>query len=310
MSIRFGGAGADSLPGTDGLDLLVGAGGADSLDGLAGSDAVFGGDGDDSVYGGAGDDLVSGGAGDDTVVGDASGGGPAPVESGGTPGRNLLLGGGGNDFVRGGYGEDTAFGGAGNDTIIGWGFGPPSPSGAEAYERYDAADLLHGGRGSDSILGGGGNDTITGGAGDDTLQGGYDLDRLTGGAGADRFLFGREDIAGTTLDSGVGLGNRDVVTDFRQADQDVLDLAGYRSGFLPQDTPPPIFIGTEAFRVTPEDGPRMQVRYEAEGDRTIVQVYTQFNLPPPEYPQPRPGVTVEIELLGVQGLSADDVFLG
>ncbi len=310
MSIRFGGAGADSLPGTEGWDLLVGAGGADSLDGLAGSDAVFGGDGSDSVFGGAGDDFVSGGAGDDFVVGDASGGGPSPVWYDGTPGHNLLLGGGGNDVVRGGYGKDTAFGGSGNDTIIGWGYGPPSPSGAEAYEGFDADDMLYGGGGQDSILGGGGKDTITGGGGDDTLQGGYDLDCLTGGAGADRFLFDREGIAGTTLDSGVGPGNRDVVTDFRQADQDVLDLAGYRSGFLPQDTPPPIFIGAEAFRVTPEDGARMQVRYEVEGDRTIVQIYSQFNLPPPEYPQPVPSVTVEIELLGVQGISADDVFLG
>jgi Ca2+-binding RTX toxin-like protein len=311
MSIRLGRAGADSLSGTDSNDLLTGFGGADRLDGLGGQDAVFGGDGNDSVFGGAGDDLVSGGAGDDLVVGDASGGGPNPPEYDGTPGRNLLLAGGGNDVVWGGYGEDTAFGGAGNDIIIGWGYGPPSPSGAEAFERYDGDNWLHGGAGRDSIRGGGGKDTIEGGTGDDTLQGGYDLDRLTGGAGADRFLFNREDISGTTLDTGIGPSNRDIVTDFRHADGDVLDLSGYCSSFLPQDTPPPIFIGTEAFRVTPEDGFRMQVRYEVQGDRTILQVYTQFNLPPPDYePQPRPGVSLEIELLGVQGIAADDVFLG
>lgn len=311
MSIRFGGAGADSLPGTAGQDLLAGRGGADILDGLAGQDAVFGGNGNDSVFGGAGDDVVSGGAGDDYVVGDAARGGPFPVEVNGMPGRNLLFAGSGNDSVRGGYGEDTAFGGSGNDTIIGWGFGPPSPSGAEGYEALDDGDLLYGGAGRDSIRGGGGADTIAGGAGDDTLQGGYDNDRLTGGGGADLFLFNREDIVGTTLDSGVGPGNRDVVTDFRSADQDVLDLSGYRSGFMPSDTPPPIFIGTEPFRVTPEDGFRIQVRYEVQGDRTILQVYTQFNLPPPDFePQPRPGVSLEIELLGVQSLTADDVFLG
>ncbi|WP_052389357.1 calcium-binding protein [Belnapia moabensis] len=311
MSIRFGGAGADSLPGTEGWDLLAGAGGADSLDGLAGSDAVFGGDGNDSLFGGAGDDLVSGGAGNDTVIGDAAGGGPNPAEYGDMPGRNLLLGGGGDDFIRGGYGEDTAFGGAGDDTIIGSGFGPPSPSGAEAFEQFDAADRLCGGAGRDSIFGGGGADTINGGSGDDTVQGGSDLDRLTGGAGADLFLFDRESFAGTVLDSGIGPGNRDIVTDFRHAEHDVLDLSGYRSSFLPQDTPPPIFIGTEAFRVSAEDGPRMQVRYEVEGDRTIVQVYSEFNLPSPDYePQPVPRVTVEIELLGVRGLTADDVFLG
>ncbi|MBL6454439.1 hypothetical protein JMJ55_03825 [Belnapia sp. T6] len=310
MSIRFGGSGPDTLPGTKGQDWLAGFGGADSLDGLEGWDAVFGGDGNDSVFGGAGDDLVSGGAGNDRVVGDASRGGPNPVEYGDTPGHNLLLGGGGDDLVQGGYGEDTAFGGSGNDTIIGWGYGPPSPSGAEGFEALDDGDLLHGGTGRDSIRGGGGKDSINGGFGKDTLQGGYDPDTLTGGAGADRFLFGREGSAGFTLDSGVGPGNRDVVTDFRHADQDLLDLSGYRSIFMPLDTPPPVFIGNAAFRVSPEDGNRMQVRYEVEGDRTIVQVYSQFNLPPPEYPQPVPGVTVEIELLGVRGISADDVFLG
>ncbi|SDB16370.1 calcium-binding protein [Belnapia rosea] len=310
MSIRFGGSGPDTLPATNGWDLLAGLGGNDTLDGLDGRDAVFGGSGNDSVFGGAGDDLVSGGDGNDRVVGDARPGGPNPVEVGGTPGRNLLLGGRGDDLVQGGYGEDTAFGGSGNDTIIGWGYGPPSPSGAEGWEALDDADLLCGGAGRDSIRGGGGKDSIYGGSGDDTLQGGYDLDVLTGGRGADRFLFGREGIAGFTLDSGIGPGNRDVVTDFRHADDDVLDLSGYRSGFLPRDTPPPVFIGNEAFRVSPEDGNRMQVRYEVEGDRTIVQIYTQFNLPPPEYPQPVPGVTVEIELLGVRGLTADDVFLG
>lgn len=311
MSIRFGGAGADSLLGTAGQDLVAGLGGSDTLDGLGGQDAVFGGDCNDSVYGGAGNDLVSGGAGNDYVVGDAAGGGPNPVEVNGTPGRNLLLGGSGNDSVRGGYGEDTAFGGSGNDTIIGWGFGPPSPSGAEGYEALDDGDLLCGGAGQDSIRGGGGADSIAGGAGEDRLEGGYDTDRLTGGTGADRFRFGREGIVGTILDSGVGPGSRDVITDFRSADQDVIDLSGYRSGFLPSNTPRPIFIGTEEFRVSPEDGARMQVRYEVQGDRTILQVYSQFNLPPPDFePQPSPGVSLEIELLGVQGLTADDVFLG
>lgn len=312
MAIKFGTPGADALTGEDSFDLLFGFGGNDRLDAVGDGDAVFGGDGNDTLFGGASDDAVLGGAGDDSIVGDASGGGPNPVARGGDPGRNLLLGGDGADTIRGGYGRDTAFGGSGDDTIIGWGFGPPSPSGSEAFEALDDADALWGGGGNDSIRGGGGADRLGGGRGDDTLQGGYGLDILTGGKGADRFVFGREGIAGEVLDGGVGAGNRDVVTDFDPC-EDVLDLSGYRSFFLPLGTPSPVFVGADPFRADPVgDGYRLQVRYEIEGDRTIVQVYSPFNAPPPELdiPPPKPTATVEIELRGVHGLSADDVFLG
>ena len=81
--------------------------------------------------------------------------------------------------------------------------------------------------GNDSIIGGGsndvlfgynGNDVISGGAGDDVLVGGLGVDRLTGGSGADRFVFQ------STSDSGLGASNRDVITDFRRADGDKIDL--------------------------------------------------------------------------------------
>ena len=103
----------------------------------------------------------------------------------------------------------------------------------------------------------------------------------------------------------MGEGNRDVVTDFRPG-EDLLYLSGYRSVFLPVGTPPPEFLGSDPF--VPKLRP--QVRYEVEGGQTIVQVYSPFNAPPPEFPTPEPVASVEIELRGVHGISADDLLLG
>ncbi len=79
-------------------------------------------------------------------------------------------------------------------------------------------DTIIGGNSNDVLFGFNGNDTISGGAGDDVLVGGLGVDRLTGGSGADRFVFQ------SSNDSGIGVSNRDVITDFRRADGDKIDL--------------------------------------------------------------------------------------
>ena len=53
-----------------------------------------------------------------------------------------------------------------------------------------------------------GNDILLGGAGKDVLTGDAGVDTLTGNAGADIFVLQR------ISDSGVGIGNRDTMTDF------------------------------------------------------------------------------------------------
>lgn len=58
------------------------------------------------------------------------------------------------------------------------------------------------------------------------------VDTMTGGAGADTFEFG--DVS----HSGVGVGNRDLITDFEQAEGDKIDLSSV--GDL-------VFIGTTDF---------------------------------------------------------------
>lgn len=74
-----------------------------------------------------------------------------------------------------------------------------------------------GGNNADNILEGkGGDDNLWGNGGKDTLVGGEGVDHLYGGDKADIFRF---EIAS---DSGIGLGNRDIIADFYK---DKIDLS-------------------------------------------------------------------------------------
>ena len=109
---------------------------------------------------------------------------------------NIVSGGSGNDKLTaadagatldGGYGDDQLKGGTGNDILKG-GFG-----------------------GNDSLLGGSGKDLLTGGIGKDAMQGGLD---------ADRFIYTYWAESGTTDLT------RDVISDFKRAQGDKIDLSG------------------------------------------------------------------------------------
>ena len=171
-----------------------------------------------------------------------------------------------------GVSADTVFGGAGNDTIFGgltsnFGF---SQGVASLNFSLDRSDVLFGDAGDDLLDGAGGNDTLVGGAGGDTLIGGVGVDILTGGPGADIFRFGGIG-GGPVPDTGVGQGNRDIITDFREGD-DRIDLTFLSFG-----------------------GPATWSSEREDGD-TIVRVTTAG-------PEPRVG---EIELLGVHLLGDGD----
>ena len=66
-----GGAGHDTVYGSDDANELNGQGGNDILAGADGNDTLWGGNGNDWLEGGSGDDLLAGGAGDDRLVGGA-----------------------------------------------------------------------------------------------------------------------------------------------------------------------------------------------------------------------------------------------
>ena len=206
----LGGAGNDTLTGSDGADLLDGGPGNDQLDGddnpVGTLDTILGGDGDDTIVwnpgkdddlniGGAGDDLsvIRGGGGDEQfrIIPEADGvrfertnNAPAPffVQIRETE-RLQVNAGGGSDRI-----EASALttglialelnGDAGNDTLIG---GPD-------------ADVLNGGEGNDSLQGGpnplAAVDRMSGDAGDDLLlwNPGESSDLNEGGEGSDTLL--------------------------------------------------------------------------------------------------------------------------
>lgn len=157
--------GGVSLFGGAGNDTLTGSNLGDSLNGQAGDDQLIGADGDDRLTGEAGNDSFNTGLGNDSIVeiGNANltmtgvnltGLGTDPFV-GDAPERALLTGGTGNNTLRvmGFTGAVTLQGLAGNDILIG---GPN-------------ADSLDGGEGLDSLTGNGGGDTLNGGNGVDAV---------------------------------------------------------------------------------------------------------------------------------------------
>lgn len=266
MVVKIGTFGNDLLLGTNGVDTLQGSFGDDTLRGYNGNDVLSGGGDDDtleggkgadSLYGDAGDDHLDGGGGRDTAVFNTAGDVEVSLATG-TAISNL-----GNDTlervenITTGDGDDTIYGNAGNNVL--------------------AAD-----DGVDFISAGAGNDTVNGGGGDDELIGGEGVDVLTGGSGEDSFYF-YEDEEGAEA-SGVGAGNRDVIMDFSQAQNDVIDIG---------DIADFDFIGQAAFSSA------TQVRYFHSGGDTIVQVNHIGS----------GGADLEIQLEGIVNLNAGDFVL-
>jgi len=283
----------DLLTGSGGNDTLDGGAGNDTLLGGAGNDTLIGGMGSDLLSGGAGDDTLvysadsswssayvvqnggspdapisngeqititgfsnsydafEGGAGYDTVVlgsgndvlalDDGFSANPLGIATARISGVEEINGGNGNDAIdltsdRFTYSDVTLKGGSGNDVL--W-----SSAGN---------DFLYGGIGNDNLFGGSGIDQLFGEAGNDRINGGRGVDQLTGGAGSDRFIYK------SILDSGIGTGNRDTITDFSHA-QDRIDLSAFTGTFS--------FLGTGAFT----GGAAPQARYFDDGADTIVQ---------------------------------------
>lgn len=262
----IGGSGLDVFNGHAGDDVLHGQGGDDVLRGEGGTDALYGGDGNDLLNGGGGADMMVGGAGNDTyrvddaadVVTEAADGGTdtvysaveeyilaANVEVLRMVGTIAATGNDGDNTIYGNTLDNTIEGGAGNDTL--WG-------------KY-GDDTLSGGEGQDTLRGGNGADTLDGGNSDDIVSGGYGVDTLTGGAGADRFLFSTADLfaAGTLID---------VITDFSQADGDIIDFTGLDGDSTAVGQQGFTFIGTAQFTGTAGE---VRYGYMAANDWTVIR---------------------------------------
>jgi Ca2+-binding RTX toxin-like protein len=170
----------------------------------------------------------------------------------GDSGDDRLVGGDGNDQIHGGADSDRVIGAGGSDQIFG-----------------DAGnDRVSGGEGNDFLSGdsntnvASGDDIVSGGAGDDRIDGGLGTDTLTGGTGHDIFGF----VFDNELKSAEGTINRDVITDFSQAEGDLIDIH-----LIDADTATPFdqsftFIGGDAFT-----GVAGQLRAAALGANTLIE---------------------------------------
>lgn len=153
--IVYGGAGNDTIYGSNQADIIYG--GNDN-------DTIYGADGDDYIHAGDGSDLIFGEGGNDTIT---TGGGTIelPVD-GSVTYMNEIYGGAGNDIITGGGANDDIDGGLGDDYIM----------------AGDGYDRILGGEGNDRIHGGDHDDYISGDAGEDFLMGGDGNDLLLGEA--------------------------------------------------------------------------------------------------------------------------------
>jgi Ca2+-binding RTX toxin-like protein len=209
----------------------------------------------------------------------------------GTAWDEQIFGLGGNDTIEGGGGLDDLFGGEGNDKFLANSTSAEDFDGGAgkdtidyskvlaAPDSYSIIDLVFneaagladgdtyrkienvtGSAGADAISGSAGANLISGAAGEDFLRGRGGKDQLIGGEDGDYFAFG------STSDSGVGAGKRDVIKDYNHAQGDGLDISAIDADVGQGGKQEFTFVGSKAFTAAG------QVRSFFEGDHTIVEV--------------------------------------
>jgi serralysin len=255
-----GNSGANVLRGWNGNDLLRGGAGADTLNGEAGSDTITYSESATAVT----VDLLAGtGSG-----GNAQGDTLLSIENAngsnfddwltGNAGANMLRGLSGNDLLRGGAGADTLNGDAGTDTAT------YTESAAGVTVNLTAGTGSGGNAQGDTLVGienVNGSlfaDTLVGSAGANVLQGLDGKDTLTGNAGADRFLY-------TTVGASTVGANRDVISDFSQAQGDRVDLLGIDANSGAAGNQAFTFIGSGVYT-----GVAGQLRFSSSGGQTVI----------------------------------------
>jgi Ca2+-binding RTX toxin-like protein len=276
-----GSANNDIIKGTEsgifgigGNDVLDGGGGADFINGLSGNDSLYGGDGNDTLVGGAGNDYLDGGAGVDIVSfqfvtprTDAFGTWGADMDN-----SHLFNDSEGVDtFVN----VEDIFGSQYNDILD------------AKYLDAAVGHTINAAAGNDSVDGAAGNDTLIGGDGNDYLVGHGGADTLTGGSGVDAFHI---NYMPSEHDTGVGAGNRDIVTDFQHG-TDALKI-------IIHDDPSEATANSLSFIGQSNFTGENQLRYSYQGSDTIVQA----NLDSDALPE------FEIQLTGHVVLTASDFY--
>ena len=270
---------ATTKDGTDLADSMFGFAGDDELFGKGGNDLLSGDDGNDLLFGGEGNDLLFGGLDvgrDSDLLSGGTAATPSPMARSSTACSSIWRG------QRGGPAPRA-----------------PRPHRHTGLDRERQRDELrrqpHRRRRRQLLSGSGGIDAINGDGGNDKLSGGIGGDILFGGSGSTSSpAEPTPTCSGTRAgDSGVGLGKRDVITDFghARATRSTCTSSTPRPG--PRATKTFSFIGEGGFTA---EG---QVRFFFEGDHTVVALNTTGTS----------GAESQIELAGNITLSEADFIL-
>jgi Ca2+-binding RTX toxin-like protein len=284
-----GGAGNDTLTGTNNVDYFASSGGSDVLNGLGGADQFYlnngpatanGGDDNDSFYFYSGSQAsnIAGGAGNDLLYAVANTvltGSIAGIESIGL--QSVVLTMSGTTFANG-FAANSSILGTGTIVVnmdagtsflgqslvmntAGVNFSVVGSAATDVIKGViNAVNLIAGNDSNDQIRGGALADAINGGNGNDKIIGFTGADTLTGGAGADqfRYLF--------ASDSGLGVA-ADHITDF-VAGTDKFNFSQLDADPVAAGRQALSFINTAAFSATGA----AEVRYAVSGGDLLVQV--------------------------------------
>ncbi|BAY61807.1 peptidase-like protein [Calothrix brevissima NIES-22] len=300
-NILTGNAANNTLIGNGGNDSLNGGAGDDILYGDDGNDTLIGGIGNDTLYGGVGNDSYTVDSVGDVIIENANSGidivnasvsytlldnvenltltGTLAIDGvgnnlnnilTGNAANNILFGNGGNDTLNGGAGDDVLYGGdgddqfkagAGNDILYG-------DLGNDLLDGQDGNDTLYGGKGNDKLLGNIGIDTLIGVDPNSTLAGAGEIDTLTGGTEADLFVLGDRNRAyyNDGIDSNLGLSDYALITDFRVAQGDKIQLFGNSSNYVFGSSPTGLPTGRAIYLITPNQNELIAI---VQGDTSV-----------------------------------------
>jgi Ca2+-binding RTX toxin-like protein len=216
-----GGAGNDTLGGSDGSDLIQGGEGNDTLNGEAGDDRLVGDRGADTMNGGAGDDTLvwNNGDGTDVMNGDD---GSDDVEVNGAPAA-------GDAFTVQPNGARIKFDRT-NLVAFSLDIGSSETMHANGLGGDDTIAVGEVGRFAVTAAGGSGNDTLTGARASETFLGGSGNDTITPGGGIDVVFAGEGDDRVNVRDKTADVAFGGAGNDSAVADNAALDtLDGFES---------------------------------------------------------------------------------
>ncbi len=253
------------VTGSNANDKLAGGGDDDSLRGLGGDDMLYAGEGTDAFDGGEGFDTVSFEQVQGRVLVDLQ-----------------------MDATQAGYARFFDFGDVTGSSYVD----------VESFLGGEFSDNLRGNAESDSLNGGGGWDRLYGRAGDDRLDGGTGGDAIYGNRGADTMTGGPDDRPDRFIyfgadETGVGKGNRDVITDFVSG-EDRIEISRIDADVTIVRNQAFEFIGDAGF-----SGTAGELGYRMEGGNTIVQADFDGDAQ----------ADFEIELIGAVALDDKDFIL-